>query len=79
MLRIINKLRYSKYKRFIEGLLFALISMITIILCVLAITDKSATDSDVILPFILSIISLLTGFVVMFHDSEQGNRKNYIL
>lgn len=74
MRKIVSKFRFSKYKSFVEGLLFATISMISIVLCISAITDKSATEFDIILPFIISIISLLIGFIVMTHESKYPGR-----
>lgn len=68
MRRIVNQFKISKFKRITEGLIFAVISCISIILCLLYISNSKATNMEIFVPFIIALISLLLGFVTMFRD-----------
>lgn len=75
MKRIVHKFRISKFKRFTEGMLFAIISVIALVLCITDISDIATTQLDIILPFSIAIISLLLGFFAMFHNNETSKEK----
>jgi hypothetical protein len=69
MKRIVYKYRVSKFKRFTEGLLFAVISAIAFALCLAGISSGAAQE-DIIVPFCFGGISMLMGFVSMFRRNE---------
>lgn len=77
MKKVVRRLRFSKYKRFTEGLLFAIISGIALILCLSIMTSRVVSSVDILLPFSIAIISMLLGFVVMFRQdvSSKGRYK----
>lgn len=75
MKRIVYRYRISKFKRFMNGLVFAIISVIALILCFIGITDQAAARSEIILPFGIAIISMLMGFVTMFKEPQESNQK----
>ncbi|NLO08325.1 MAG: hypothetical protein GX129_00430 [Clostridiales bacterium] len=66
MRNFLSKYRTSKFRCFLNGLIFAGFSMIAMFLCVNFLMDKSATRIEVLIPFALSIISMLLGFASMF-------------
>jgi uncharacterized membrane protein len=69
MKRIIQKYRFSKFKRIMDGLLFASISIISLLLCLSDISDHTASFLEIMLPFITAIISMAMGFVFMFREN----------
>lgn len=73
MKKIIHRLRISKFKRFAEGLLFAIISIVALILCL----SISNTNSQflVTLTFVISMVSMLMGLVSMFHKDQNQKGK----
>jgi len=77
MKRIVHKYQISKFKRFMNGLLFAIISTIALTLCLTIISDHASSLIDIIFPFGVAMISMLMGFVSMFHENEN-KRKNTI-
>jgi hypothetical protein len=74
MKRLVYKYRTNKFKRFTEGLLFAVITMIALSLCLTAILNHTAQE-EIILPFCMAIISMLMGIVAMFGRSEIPKEK----
>lgn len=66
MRNFMYKYRSNKFRCFLNGLIFALLSIIAMYLCVNFLMDKTATRLDVLFPFILSVISMLLGFISMF-------------
>ena len=74
MKRIVNRYRISKFKRFMSGMLFATISTIAL-LCIGDISNYPTSRVEVLLPFTIAIISILMGFVTMFHQSSMPNGK----
>jgi len=70
MKRFVHRYRISKFKRFTNGLLFAMISLIALSLCLVGIYISGATQRDIILPFVIGMLSLFMGIVAMFHNSE---------
>lgn len=75
MRKIVKRYRFSKFKRFMNGLLFAIISIISLILCITDLADQTATSMEIMLPFIIAILSLLLGFVTMFRQSGVPKQK----
>lgn len=61
--------RSSKFKCFLNGLVFALLSIIAMLLCINFLMDQTATRLDVLFPFVLSVISMLLGFISMFRTN----------
>jgi len=70
MKKIVYKYQISKFRRFTTGLLFAGITMIALILCIVNISDPSVGKTEVILPFIIAIASIIMGSFSMFRDNE---------
>lgn len=68
-----SKYRSSKFKCFLNGLMFAILSLVAMFLCVNFLMDKTATRLEILLPFGLSIISMLLGFVSMFRRVPGTN------
>jgi uncharacterized membrane protein YtjA (UPF0391 family) len=58
-----------------NGMMFALISSIALILCLSDISHSTASQTEVILPFFIAIVSLLLGLFTMLHDKgrTKGN------
>jgi heme/copper-type cytochrome/quinol oxidase subunit 4 len=69
MKRIVHRYKISKYKRFTNGLLFAIITVVALALCLSDITNYTTTEVNILLPFIIAIISMFLGFITMFRDS----------
>lgn len=74
MRRMVYKYRISKFKRFTQGLLFAIIAIIALTMC-LADIWASAEQEEIILPFCIAIISILMGFISMFRKTEIPKQK----
>lgn len=75
MKKMINRYRISKFKRFSNGLLFAMISVVCLILCVIDIPKQTTLQADILLPFIIAVISMLLGFISIFHEEEAPKQK----
>ncbi len=69
MKKIVCKYKISKFKRFMNGLMFAIISIIALSLCIRGISNTTASQSEIMLSFLTGIISLLMGFISMFHEN----------
>lgn len=75
MKKFVYKYQTSKFKRFVNGLLFALITCGALILCLIHIYYQNATKSELVLPFIIAIISIIMGFFTMFHTNDRLAKK----
>lgn len=75
MKKLINKYQISKFKCFINGLLFAIIALIAIALCILGISNHSINKIEILLPFCIAITSISMGCVSMFHNNISANKK----
>lgn len=71
MKSMVNKYKISKFKRFMNGLLFGIISLLALLLCLSAITAYHSTGSEVMLPFFTAICSMLLGLNSMFRGKES--------
>ncbi len=71
MKKIVIRYRCSKYRRFTGGLLFALISGMSLLLCFSGIYKYQDTGFEVVFPFFVAVFSMILGFITMF-------RRNYI-
>ncbi len=70
MKKMMTRYRCSKYRSFTGGLLFALISCVALLLCFSGLKGYQNTGiNHILLPFIIAIISMILGFVTMFHHS----------
>jgi hypothetical protein len=56
-----------------NGLIFAIISIIALTLCVLNILDN--TNTHIILPFLIGVISMTLGFCTMFWERSTPKQK----
>lgn len=75
MKNIVYKYRISKFKRFTSGLLFAIIAIIALILCLVDISNNSTKQVEIILPFVIAIISMTLGLLSMFGNNEIPKEK----
>lgn len=81
MKKFIQKYRFSKYKRFTSGLLFAVIALIALYLCICDIYNQVVSGGEIILPFVVAILSMSLGFLAMFHKNGTLNEvyKNNVI
>jgi hypothetical protein len=70
MKKMVNRYRISKFHRFMNGLVFGIISVIALLLCLSSITVYQSSDANVILWFLISICSMLLGLFSMFRTKE---------
>ena len=77
MKKYVERYRISKFRRFTQGLLFAVISATALILCLTVIYAEYDAQLLISFTFAIAIISLLMGLVSMFHKEEapKGNCK----
>jgi hypothetical protein len=75
MKKIVHKYRVSKFKCFMSGMLFAVISVIALALCLTDIYKQTAVNTEIILPFTIAIISMLMGLFSMFKNNEVPKEK----
>ena len=75
MKKIVYKYRVSKFKRFMSGLLFAIISIIALLLCTSDISQQSTSQAGIILPFFIALISMFLGLFSMFRNGEVRKEK----
>jgi hypothetical protein len=75
MKKMVKKYKFSKFKCFLNGMIFASISLIALILCMSEITVYCSEPSEVILPFFVAIISMLLGLVSMFYNKDIRKEK----
>lgn len=66
MRKIINRYGKRKYSCFISGLLFACISLAALIFCIIAIRGKNMSGFEIILPFGIAVLSMITGVFTMY-------------
>ena len=74
MKKIVYKYRINKFSRFTNGLLFAIISLIALSLCLSGMAEQTTTQSDIILPFGIAIISMSLGFLTMFREGTPKQK-----
>jgi hypothetical protein len=79
MRRMVKRYKFSKFKCFFNGMIFACISMLALLLCMSGITVSSKEPSEIILPFFISMISMLLGLYSMFYHKDIRKRKNGII
>jgi predicted permease len=70
MKKMINSYCISKFKRIVEGLLFAIISASALILCLNHINNQTQSQISVIMTFCVAMISMLMGLSSLFHKEE---------
>ncbi|MGB4659666.1 MAG: hypothetical protein WBI07_10820 [Mobilitalea sp.] len=69
MKKIVKRYQISKFNRFTNGLIFAVIAIIALSLCLIDIVNNNSSQTAVILPFGIAIISMLFGFYAMFRNN----------
>lgn len=74
MKKLINRYQISKFKCFINGLLFAIIALIAIRLCMIEIWDRNINKADILIPFIIAVVSIVMGFISMFHTNIPAKK-----
>ena len=75
MKKIRDKYMISKFKRVLNGLLFAAITIVSISLCISKLSSSLVITTDIIFPFSTGIVSLLLGFIAMFYDFDPKKQK----
>lgn len=75
MRRVVYRYKISKFKRCMNGMMFALISIIALLLCMSDISRNTASQYEVILPFFIAIISMLLGLFTMLHETGKTKEK----
>lgn len=73
MKKIIHKYRISKFKRFINGLLFAIISIVSLIQCMFHIEQPAPSQTSLLMTFLIATISMILGLYSMFHVGKTRN------
>jgi|GEM_PF-2340556 hypothetical protein len=75
MKKLIHRLRFSKFTRIAEGLLFALISASALLLCLTGINNQSEMQISTTLTFCVAMISMLMGLASLFHNEEVSKEE----
>ncbi len=78
MKNIVYRYQISKFKRFANGLMFALISIIGLSLCLVDIFNNTIVSAGIFFPFSIAILSMLMGLVTMFKNQEVPKRKVHL-
>lgn len=71
MKAIIYKYQISKFKSLVKGLFFAIITMITLFLCLFCIYGGVNTNYPIYMLFITSLSSYLMGFRSIFMKNRR--------
>ena len=58
-----------------NGLMFALITTVSLLLCLSDISQSTTAQAGAILPFFIAIISLLLGLFTMLRDKGRTKEK----
>jgi predicted tellurium resistance membrane protein TerC len=58
-----------------NGLLFAVIAMIALTLCINEIFNPTLSQTALILPFGIAVVSVMLGLISMFHTGEASKEK----
>lgn len=75
MKKIYKKIRVSKFKNFIIGLIFAIISFIAISLCIADLQGNTVLHVNILIMFFVAIIHLILGFLIMIKENLRFSRK----
>jgi mannose/fructose/N-acetylgalactosamine-specific phosphotransferase system component IID len=73
MRNFIYKYNRSKFRCFLNGLWFAILSVAAMLFCVYYLRDKTAATIEILISFGLSILSMLMGFISMFRTVPRTN------
>ena len=73
--KIVKRYRFSKYKRSLDGLLFAIIAGVALWLCVYGMSEYQASRAKLILPFLVAVASTVLGFITMLRHPEAARGK----
>ncbi|NLZ83627.1 MAG: hypothetical protein GX915_08180 [Clostridiales bacterium] len=71
MRTMVSKYRISKFKNFVNGLFFAIITIVTLSLCLLFLKAGATSNYQVYLLFITALFSLIMGFRSMFKKNRN--------
>ncbi len=75
MKRMVYRYKISKFKRCMNGTIFGVISIIALVLCLSDLSQHSSTESEVVLPFFIAIVSMLLGLFTMLRDQTRSKEK----
>ncbi|MBB2183043.1 hypothetical protein H0486_09145 [Lachnospiraceae bacterium MD1] len=70
MKRLIRSNHIRKFKVLLGGLLYALISIVALILCLSEMTKYSSPQPEILLPFGVAMISMILGIHSMFGKGQ---------
>lgn len=70
MKKVVKKYNSNKFCRFINGLLFGVISFGSLAYCTTNIIKNTNIQLNIVLPFLLAIISMLMGMFTMFRRPQ---------
>ena len=71
MKNLVHKYRISKFKCFTSGLLFALITIVALAVCFAEIINSTTIHQGIILPFGISVVSMLLGIITMLRNTNE--------
>ena len=75
MRKMVNRYKISKFKCFMNGLTFALISLTAVALCFYELSVYSDGESQALLTFFIAMISMLLGLFTMFRKKNIHKEK----
>lgn len=71
MKSIVCKYHISKFRNLVKGLFYAIITMITLFLCLICIYGKVNTNYPIYMLFFSSLFSYLMGFCSIFMKNRK--------
>lgn len=72
MKAMVYKYQISKFKSFVNGLFFAIITIVTLSLCLIFMYDGVDTNYPIYILFITALFSLVMGFRSMFSEKRKA-------
>jgi len=75
MKKMVKRYRISKFNKFVNGLIFALIALSAIALCLMDIINNNSSQTAIFLPFGIAVISMLFGLYTMFRTNNVSKEK----
>lgn len=68
----------SKYKYFSRGLLFAIISLIALVLCLVCIFEQTNSKLNILFTFGIALLSMIMGLVSMFYKNDISKEEKIV-
>lgn len=70
MKKIIRKYRFSKFKRFMNGLVFAIISSVALFHCLSYMEQPASSQINILMNFFIATVSIGLGLFSMFYSRK---------